>query len=41
MRKALLQSGRLSHLSQKIEQEPEYRHPQAARKSRRKRVNPN
>ena len=27
MRKALLQSGRLSHLSQKIEQEPEYRHP--------------
>ena len=36
MRKALLQSGRLSHLSQKIEQEPEYRHPQAARKGRRK-----
>jgi YbgC/YbaW family acyl-CoA thioester hydrolase len=36
MRKALLQSGRLSHLSQKIEQEPEYRHPVAARKGRRK-----
>ena len=36
MRKALLQSGRLSHLSQKIEQEPEYRHPTAARKGRRK-----
>jgi acyl-CoA thioesterase FadM len=35
MRKALLQSGRLSHLSQKIEQEPEYRHPVAARKGRR------
>ena len=37
MRTALLQSGRLSHLSQKIEQEREYRHPVAARKgSRRK-----
>ena len=35
MRKALLQSGRLSHLSHKIEQEPEYRHPVAARKGRR------
>ena len=37
MRKALLQSGRLSHLRQKIEQESEYRHPEAARKSARKR----
>jgi hypothetical protein len=36
MRKALLQSGRLSHLSQKIEQEPEYRHPASTRKGRRK-----
>jgi len=35
MRKALLQSGHLSHLSQKIEQEPEYRHPVAARRGRR------
>jgi len=36
MRKALLQSGRLSHLRQKIEKEPEYHHPQTSRKGRRR-----
>src|SRR5436190_4981581 len=35
-RKALLQSGRLSHLSQEIGLEPEYRPAVAARKGRRK-----
>jgi YbgC/YbaW family acyl-CoA thioester hydrolase len=35
MRKALLQSGRLSHLEQKIEKEPEYRNPPAAHKLRK------
>ncbi len=40
MRSALLQSGRLSHLEQKIEKDPEYRHAPAAsnpRKARKKR----
>jgi acyl-CoA thioesterase FadM len=36
MRKALLQSGTLSHLRQDIEKEPEYRHPPAPLKGRRK-----
>ena len=36
MRKAMLQSGRLSHLQQKIEQEPEYRHPAAGGRKRKK-----
>lgn len=37
MRKAMLQSGTLSHLQQKIEKDPEYRHsPSAAKKTRRK-----
>jgi hypothetical protein len=37
MRKALQQSGRLSHLRQDIEKEPEYHHPQAAaRKTKRR-----
>ena len=36
MRKALMQSGRLSHLRQDIEKEPEYRHPPAAGKRSRK-----
>ena len=36
MRKALLQSGSLSHLRQDIEKEPEYHHAPAAAKGRRK-----
>ena len=36
MRKALQQSGRLSHLRHDIEKEPEYRHPTAAPKRRRR-----
>ena len=36
MRKALQQSGRLSHLQQDIEKDPEYRHPVAARKAKRR-----
>jgi YbgC/YbaW family acyl-CoA thioester hydrolase len=36
MRKALLQSGKLSHLQQSIEKDPEYHHPQSNRKKRRK-----
>lgn len=36
MRKALLQSGRLSHLRQDIEKEPEYRRPPKAARSARK-----
>jgi len=37
MRKALLQSGSLSHLRQNIEKDPEYRHPTAAgRRKKRK-----
>jgi len=34
MRKAMLQSGTLSHLKQKIEKDPEYRHPKAAARKR-------
>jgi len=37
MRKALLQSGRLSHLRHAIEREPEYHHPQPAARRRAKR----
>jgi hypothetical protein len=36
MRKAMLQSGGLSHLKQKIEKDPEYRHQTSAKKARRK-----
>ena len=37
MRKAMLQSGTLSHLKQKIEKDPEYRHaPAGGRKRKRK-----
>jgi YbgC/YbaW family acyl-CoA thioester hydrolase len=36
MRKALLQSGQLSHLRQDIEKEPEYRHLPSAVKGQRK-----
>jgi acyl-CoA thioesterase FadM len=40
MRKALLQSGRLSHLRQDIEKEPEYRHLPATVKGQRKAKKP-
>jgi hypothetical protein len=40
MRKALLQSGRLSHLRQDIEKEPEYRHLPTAAKGQRKAKKP-
>src|SRR5262249_54584002 len=36
MRKALMQSGQLDHLRQKMEQKSESRHPVAAQKGRRK-----
>jgi 4-hydroxybenzoyl-CoA thioesterase len=36
MRKAMQQSGQLSHLKQKIETDPEYRHPSAAGKKKRR-----
>jgi len=36
MRRALLESGRLSHLKRDIEREPEYRHPAAAKAGRRR-----
>ena len=36
MRKAMLQSGQLSHLKQKIEQDPEYRHAPAGGRKRKK-----
>ena len=36
MRKAMLQSGTLSHLKQKIEKDPEYRHISAAARKRKK-----
>jgi len=32
IRNALLQSGRLSHLKQSVEKDPEYRHAAAAKK---------
>ena len=35
MRKAMLQSGQLSHLRQSIETEPEYRHPPVSAKRRK------
>lgn len=34
MRKAMMQSGQLSHLKQKIEKDPEYRHAEPAAKRR-------
>jgi YbgC/YbaW family acyl-CoA thioester hydrolase len=40
MRKALLQSGQLSHLRQDIEKEPEYRHLPSAAKGQRKAKKP-
>ena len=36
MRKAMLQSGQLSHLKRNIEKDPEYRHPPAGGKKRKK-----
>ncbi len=36
MRKAMLQSGQLSHLRQNIEKEPEYHHPTPAARRRKK-----
>jgi len=36
MRKAMLQSGTLSHLKQRIEKDPEYRHAPASGKKRKK-----
>jgi hypothetical protein len=36
MRKAMLQSGTLSHLKQNIEKEPEYHHPPAGKTRKRK-----
>jgi len=40
MRKAMLQSGSLSHLRQSIEKEPEYRHPKStsARRARKRKI---
>jgi hypothetical protein len=40
MRKAMLQSGTLSHLKQKIEQDPEYRHAPGARKKKKSKRGP-
>ena len=36
MRKAMLQSGSLNHLTQNIEKDPEYRHTASAGKKRKK-----